>query len=317
MTNSSPPPDPQSSDRTPLGFDDFIGILVAFSTIGGIIWWSLSRNPQALNLDRILSSDRNSTPLLVPSPQATAESEATPRLLPSVSPTVAPEEVPQRRSQVPVVVVPNRSVAASPTPKTGTPVTFIDVPPDYWARPYIHALAARGIVSGYAGDYFRPDQTITRAEFAALLQDAFDNQSVDGTTKYKDIETNFWGIPAINSATNTGFLQGYPGDVFRPTQEIPRVQVLVAIASGLKLPAAASQESVLQAYQDATEIPNYARGKVTAATAAGLIANYPDRNILAPNRNATRAEVAAIVYQAMVQQGKLQPIDSPYVGNTK
>ncbi|PSB32526.1 S-layer homology domain-containing protein [Chlorogloea sp. CCALA 695] len=314
MTNSLPP-DPSPSDKTPLGFDDFIGILVAFSAIGGIIWWSLSRNPQAINLDRILSSDRNSTPLLVPSPQA-AEVETAPTLAPSVSPSIASDEVPQRRAQVPVVVVPNGSVAASPTPKTGTPVTFIDVPPDYWARPYIHALAASGVVSGYAGDYFRPNQTITRAEFAALLQDAFDNQSVDGTTKYKDIETNFWGIPAINSATTTGFLQGYPGDVFRPTQEIPRVQVLVAIASGLKLPASATQ-SVLQSYGDANEIPNYAKDKVAAATNAGLIANYPDRNILAPNRNATRAEVAAIVYQAMVQQGKLQPIDSPYVGNTK
>jgi len=314
MTNSLPP-DPSSSDKTPLGFDDFIGILVAFSAIGGIIWWSLSRNPQALNLDRILSGDRNSIPLLVPSPQAT-EVEPAPTLAPRVSPSIASEEFAPRRSQVPVVVVPNRSVAASPTPKTGTPVTFIDVPPDYWARPYIHALAASGVVSGYAGDYFRPDQTITRAEFAALLQDAFDNQSVDGTTKYKDIETNFWGIPAINSATNTGFLQGYPGDVFRPTQEIPRVQVLVAIASGLKLPASATQ-SVLQSYGDANDIPNYAKDKVAAATNAGVVANYPDRNILAPNRNATRAEVAAIVYQAMVQQGKLQPIDSPYVGNTK
>ena len=84
MTNSSPTPDPNSSNRTPLGFDDFIGILVAFSAIGGIIWWSLSRNPQALNLDRILSSsDRNSTPLLVPSPQATSESQPTPTLEPS------------------------------------------------------------------------------------------------------------------------------------------------------------------------------------------------------------------------------------------
>ena len=315
MTNSLPP-DPSSSDKTPLGFDDFIGILVAFSAMGGIIWWSLSRNPEALNLDRILSgSDRNSIPLLIPSPKA--EAEPAPTVSPNVRPSTEPDEIAPRRSQQVPVVVPNPRVSA-PNSRVGTPITFIDVPPDYWARPYIHALASSGVVSGYVGDYFRPDQTITRAEFAALLQDAFDNQSVPGTTKYKDIETNFWGIPAINSATNTGFLQGYPGEVFRPTQEIPRVQVLVAIVSGLKLPTpSASQESVLQAYQDATEIPNYAQGKVAAATAAGLIANYPDRNILAPNRNATRAEVAAIIYQAMVQQGKLKPIESAYVGNTK
>lgn len=317
MTNSSPTPDPPSSDKTPLGFDDFIGILVAFSAIGGIIWWSLSRNPEALNLSRILSpSARTSIPLLIPSPQPTAESGAIPRLLPSVSPTVEPTEVPQTRSQVPVVVVPNSRVAASPTPRGGTAITFIDVPPDYWARPYIHALAASGVVSGYAGDYFRPNQTITRAEFAALVQDAFNNQSVPGTTEYTDIEANFWGIPAINSATRTGFLQGYPGDIFRPTQEISRVQVLVALASGLKLPVPTT-EQVLQSYQDAGEIPNYAREKVAAATNASIVANYPDRNLLAPSRNATRAEVAAMIYQAMVHTGKLKPISSSYVGNAQ
>ncbi len=314
MTNSLPP-NPPSSDKTPLGFDDFIGILVAFSAMGAIIWWSLSRNPTALNLDRILSGDRNSIPLLIPSPQQTTESGATPQLIPSTDPTVTPEEIPQRRSPAPVVVVPNTTVAASPTPRAGA-TNFIDVPPDYWARPYITALAASGIVSGYAGDYFRPNQTITRAEFAALVQDAFNNQSVPGTTEYKDIDANFWGIPAINSATRTGFLQGYPGDIFRPTQEIPRVQVLVALASGLKLPTPTTEQG-LQSYQDAGEIPNYAREKVAAATNAGIVANYPDRNLLAPNRNATRAEVAAMVYQAMVQQGKLKPVSSPYVGNTQ
>ncbi len=314
MTNSLPP-NPPSSDKNSLGFDDFIGILVAFSAMGAIIWWSLSRNPTALNLDRILSGDRNSIPLLIPSPQPTTESGATPQLIPSTDPTVTPEEIPQRRSPAPVVVVPNTTVAASPTPRAGA-TNFIDVPPDYWARPYITALAASGIVSGYAGDYFRPNQTITRAEFAALVQDAFNNQSVPGTTEYKDIDANFWGIPAINSATRTGFLQGYPGDIFRPTQEIPRVQVLVALASGLKLPTPTT-EQVLQSYQDAGEIPNYAREKVAAATNAGIVANYPDRNLLAPNRNATRAEVAAMVYQAMVQQGKLKPVSSPYVGNTQ
>ncbi len=366
MTNSLPP-DPSPSDKTPLGFDDFIGILVAFSAIGGIIWWSLSRNPATLNLDRILSSgDRNSTPLLVPSPQATEETtprllppvsppisraeipptqlqrpsqrfpvvvvvplpnteenETTPRLLPPVSPPISRAEIPptqlQRPSQrfpVVVVPVPNTTASAPPT-QVGTPINFLDVPQDYWARPYIDALSARRIVNGYAGDYFRPNQTITRTEFAALLQAAFDNQPVPGTTEYKDIPTSFWGIPAINSATRTGFLTGYPGNIFRPIQEIPRVQVLVALASGLNLTPSTSPEQVLQAYGDATEIPNYAREKVAAATNAGLVANYPDRNLLVPNRNATRAEVTAMIYQALVHNGSLKPIDSPYVGNTK
>ncbi|KJH72171.1 S-layer homology domain-containing protein [Aliterella atlantica] len=330
MTNS-PPPDPQSSDNTPLGFDDFIGIFVAFSAIGAIIWWSLARNPDAFNFNRILSGDRATTtvPLLIPSPEATGREEEVPRVVP-VPPTDSPE-VPTpvqprtpARGQVPVIVpvpitpasptVPS-TPAASPTPKVGTPINFVDVPQDFWARPYITALSARRVVNGYAGDFFRPNQPITRAEFAALVQAAFDNKPVPGTTEYKDIPTNFWGIPAINSATRSGFMEGYPNNIFRPTQQIPRVQVLVALASGLGLKPPASPEQVLQSYQDAAQIPDYAREKVAAATAAGIVANYPERNLLNPNRNASRAEVTAMLYQALVQAGQAEPIESQYVGN--
>lgn len=321
MTNS-PPPDPQSSDRSPLGFDDFVGIFVAFSAIGAIIWWSLSRNPEAFNFGRILSSDPTTTqPLLLPSPEATEREEGVLRVPPDVSPTASPEALTPvqprtpARGQVPVAVVPVPAApAASPTPRVGTPINFVDVPQDFWARPYITALSARRVVNGYAGDFFRPNQPITRAEFAALVQAAFDNQPVAGTTTYTDIPTNFWAIPAINSATRSGFLEGYPNDVFRPTQEIPRVQVLVALASGLGLKTPVAPEQVLQSYQDADQIPNYAREKVAAAIAAGLVANYPDRNLLNPNRNASRAEVTAMLYQALVQAGQAEPIESQYVG---
>lgn len=325
MTNS-PPPDPQSSNNTPLGFDDFIGIFVAFSAIGAIIWWSLSRNPEAFNFERILSGDRTSTtmPLLIPSPEATQGREVLPGVAPTESPTAAPEVLnplqPRTpvRGQVPVVVAPVPAApAASPTPRVGTPINFVDVPQDFWARPYITALSARRVVNGYAGDFFRPNQPITRAEFAALVQAAFDNQPVPGTTAYKDIPTNFWGIPAINSATRSGFMRGYPGNNFNPTQQIPRVQVLVALATGLNLKPPASPEQVLQSYQDAAQIPNYAREKVAAATASGIVANYPERNLLNPNRNASRAEVTAMLYQALVQAGQADPIESQYVGTRK
>jgi hypothetical protein len=188
----------------------------------------------------------------------------------------------------------------------------VDVPQEYWARSFIDALSARGIVSGFAGDYFRPDRSVTRAEFAALLQDAFDQKSGQSAAGFKDIQSDFWAVRAIDSATQTGFLKGYPGNIFRPQQEVPKAQVLVALASGLNLPVSSSAQ-VLQSYNDANQIPDYATEKIAAATQAGLVVNNPDPKLLNPNRNATRAEVAAIIYQALVQAGKAQPIQSQYV----
>jgi hypothetical protein len=69
----------------------------------------------------------------------------------------------------------------------------------------------------------------------------------------------------------------------------------------------------VKVYQDAAQIPKYALNPVAAATVAGLVVNYPNSQSLNPNRNATRAEVAALIYQGLVHAGKVKAIPSKYV----
>lgn len=314
MTNS-PPPDPQSSSRTPLGFDEFVGIFVALSTIGAILFWSLSQKNGGLEVTGVLlpSADPTTQPTLIPSPGATPA--PVPPLFPAITPTepeaIAPVPPQERfRQRVPSIIpLPTTQAPAAPTP-----INFVDVPEDFWARPFITALAARGIVNGFPGGYFRPNYPVTRAEFAALLQEAFAQSPGSRQVLYKDISPDFWAVPAINRATETGFLQGYPDNTFRPTQEISKAQVLVALTSGLNLtPPSAPNQVLQQVYRDAGQIPNYATAPIAAATEAGIVVNYPELNLLNPNVNATRAEVAAMIYQALVQAGRLEPIQSQYV----
>jgi hypothetical protein len=66
-------------------------------------------------------------------------------------------------------------------------------------------------------------------------------------------------------------------------------------------------------YIDQEKIPEYARTAVTIATQQKIILNYPDPNLLAPTREATRAEVAAMVYQALVTSQRTKVINSPYI----
>jgi hypothetical protein len=70
---------------------------------------------------------------------------------------------------------------------------------------------------------------------------------------------------------------------------------------------------VLSAYTDTSQIPNYALTAIAGATKNKLVVNYPTRNQLSPNQNASRAEVAAFVYQALVNAGRVPPISSPYL----
>ena len=70
---------------------------------------------------------------------------------------------------------------------------------------------------------------------------------------------------------------------------------------------------MLSRYTDGSAIPSWATGFVAASTGRQVVVNYPTLNLLNPNREATRAEVAAIVYQAMVNAGKVSAIPSLYI----
>lgn len=188
---------------------------------------------------------------------------------------------------------------------------FIDVAPNYWAKGYIEALASKGVIAGFPDGSFKPNEPVTRAQFAAIINKAFAPQAQQQAINFSDVSSNFWAYDAIQTATKSPFLAGYPNNTFRPRLEIPRVEVLVALANGLGLTA--NNPNVISVYSDAAQIPNWASSPVAAATARQLVVNYPTATQLNPTRKATRAEVAAFVYQALVNAGQAQPIPSPYV----
>ncbi|WP_337907007.1 S-layer homology domain-containing protein [Iningainema tapete] len=333
-----PPSDPNSQNNS-LDFDDFIGILVAFATIGAILFWSFSRKDGGWNLSGLLPSTTVQTPspkvvqtplpgtvVQTPVPGTTQTSIPgaiqTPRWdiftqTPLSSVDVPPKVVLPPYSYVPPVAIPqvqpSPQVVVTPStqkPTIPTPIAFTDVPADYWAKPFVDALSARGILGGFADQTFKPDQPVTRAEYAAIVEEAFAKSQPGTTVGFKDVPENFWAIPVIGKATNTGYLKGYPNQIFKPDQRIPRVQVLVSLASGMNLGIPAAPEKVVTIFNDAQEIPQWAVNKVAAATENNLVVNYPDTKTLAPNREITRGEVAAMVHQALVKMGRLQPIQS-------
>lgn len=174
----------------------------------------------------------------------------------------------------------------------------------HWAESFITPLAERDIIRGFPDGTFRPEEPVTRAQFAAIIRKAFSGNVVRNPIQFSDVPVRYWAYDAIQEASQTGFLQGYPNNTFNPEQNIPRVQVMVSLSNGLNLPASAPASSVLTTYfQDASQIPSYALSSVAAATENQLVVNYPDVNRLRPNENATRAETAALIYQALAQAG--------------
>jgi hypothetical protein len=190
---------------------------------------------------------------------------------------------------------------------------FNDVSPNYWAANFINPLVQKGVIAGFPDGTFKPDAPVTRAQFAAMVQKALPKNQIRSAINFNDVPSNHWANNAINNAYQMGFLSGYPGQIFRPEQNIPREQVLVSLANGLNYNPNQDVNSVLNFFSDSNSISNFARSPVAAATERSLVVNHPSLQQLNPVRNATRAEVAAFIYQALVSQGQSQAINSNYI----
>jgi hypothetical protein len=330
MSSSQPP----SGERNPLGLDELIAILVAFGTIGAIFFWVTGKNPDRLNARNwqfpAVFSQPAVTPaspgILTPASPNSGLPEPATTPVPS-KPDVAPVAPlgPTLRQNPPVgaIVVPAKPIArstpapATTKPKAGKakvgPVILSDVPDKYWARPFIVALVDRKIFSDLTDSKFRPEEPMTRAEVARLIQRMSDQEPSRKAIDFKDVSDNSPVAPAIDHTVKTGYLKGYPNNEFRPDKNIPRVEVILALASGLNLKRSARASKTLQLYTDRTKVPKWAVDKVAAATEAGIVVNHPKRTLLQPNRTATRAEVAAMMYQAMAKKGQVPAKASEYV----
>ncbi|MEO1070057.1 MAG: S-layer homology domain-containing protein [Cyanobacteria bacterium J06638_6] len=195
-------------------------------------------------------------------------------------------------------------------PATAQTAQFTDVGPNYWARPFIESLASNEVIAGFPDGTFKPNQPVTRAQFAAIVRNAFEQPYGRSAPQFKDVASSYWASAAIADAYSQGFLSGYPDGAFQPEQQIPRVQALVALANGLNYSPSGSVNEALGMYRDASQIPGYGESPVAAATENRLVVNYPNVDVLQPARTATRADVAAFIYQALVAQGRMPELQA-------
>lgn len=194
---------------------------------------------------------------------------------------------------------------------------FTDIE-NHWAKNCIEKLGEKQILTGYPDNTFRPDEPVTRAEYATLLKRAFpDAETVREASNFRDVSESYWAREAIATSNKTGFLSGYPGNLFQPTETIQRVQVLIALTNGLRYsPTDPIATIINSAIADAHKIPDYARSSVAAATQRRLVVNYPDVELLKPMAVASRGEVAAFLCQALVEPGQLSGVPQQYVAQT-
>jgi len=104
---------------------------------------------------------------------------------------------------------------------------FSDVNKGYWYNNAISTMAAMGIVEGYPDGTFRPDDFITRAEFAAIAA-RFELEGNPEGNFFNDIGDH-WAEELINIAANNGWVDGYPDGSFCPDKDITRAEAMTMV----------------------------------------------------------------------------------------
>lgn len=157
----------------------------------------------------------------------------------------------------------------------------------HWAEATIAKWQNEGKVGGYEDGTFKPDKTITRAEFVRLLNTTSVNTfTATSDINFSDVKASDWFYADVAKAVGSKVASGFGDGTFRPSETVTRAQAAVFICN---VKALAPNEARANAFTDATQIPNWAKGAVGAAVNAGYLSGYPDGSFGA-NKGMTRAE---------------------------
>ena len=195
----------------------------------------------------------------------------------------------------------------------------------HWAQKEVEAAVASGWVDGYPDGSFKPEKSITRAEFTKMLLDAIhltpDSELVAWMKVHAKME-DIWGNPTeytpklydmsghwltsqgwLDAALYSGMVvpDDYNGKNFRPEKAIARYEIALMTdrALGLVYPASQPVEGELP-FTDKEEILDWMKGYVNESVKAGVLKGYPDGSFQ-PNKTSTRAE-AVVMIQRMLEE---------------
>ena len=177
---------------------------------------------------------------------------------------------------------------------------FLDLD-KHWAQKEINELAAKGVLKGVTETEFKPDDRITRAQFAAMLARVLNiepQQETDLT--FQDVPAGAWYHDDVGAAVQAGLVSGYSIDVFGPNDLITREQMTAMITRAmlmtqkLEKPDQEAVAVILQRFKDENAISTWAKAEVALSVKQGVVYGKQSDGFF-PQDFATRAEGAAMI----------------------
>ena len=162
---------------------------------------------------------------------------------------------------------------------------------NHWAKNEVEFLLSKGIVTGYVDGTFRPDKSITRAEFIRLINNVFGYEDL-AEISFKDVKPTDWFYKEIQKGIAEGYINGYTDDTIKPNKPITRAEAARIIAVAYHL---VNEESIsAKTYKDAKDIEEWALNSISILKDKNYINGYTD-GTFKPKKELTRGEAAKII----------------------
>ncbi|MGI2293652.1 Ig-like domain-containing protein [Paenibacillus sp. GXUN7292] len=179
-----------------------------------------------------------------------------------------------------------------PDPSTAQPVITFSDTKGHWAQSYIEEAVKRGIVKGYADGSFKPNEVVTRAMFATMLNRMLKFNATSDAWMIKDSNTvPSWASGHLKALMEKSILTGYADGTIRANAPLTRTELVVVVARAMQLKI---PEQPVLPFADAQQIANWAKPYIAAAYEAGLVSGI-GVNRFAPEMIATRAELVKLL----------------------
>ena len=161
----------------------------------------------------------------------------------------------------------------------------------HWAETVVAKWYDNGIISGFPDGSFRPNEAVTRAQLAVIIDNIF-KFTTKADMYFSDVNGSEWFADAVAKCSQAGIINGNPNGTFEPNKPVTREQAAKMIAEAFKLTAA--DADAYRTFADSSSIAAYAREYVSALYEAGYIAGFPGGNY-EPKKGLTRAEALKII----------------------
>lgn len=180
-------------------------------------------------------------------------------------------------------------------PISGLP--FGDVKTADWFYNDVKYVYEKGMMAGTAADVFAPNATTTRAMIVTILYRLEGSPAVTGTSSFVDVPAGQWYTDAVNWAAANQIVKGTSATTFAPNDSITREQMAAILYRYAQYKGYdVTKKADLSGYSDNSQVSAYAKDALAWANAAKLI-NGVTNTTLAPQGNATRAQVSAILHR--------------------